>query len=179
MSVSAKAGVLRIRPGATASELRQHLMRLCESLGYNPLEALIKMATDGYEVEVDGKILMMPLDAKDAIAIHKEIAGYIMPKLRTIDVKEKVDVDINITVQKFGEVKTIEGEARMIKKVIDTEATEPADLEKMKKDELIAFAQTSLGIELAKSHTKEELIEKIQAAIEAEAEDDEDNDDEE
>jgi len=175
VSVSSKAGVLRIRPGATAAELRQHLMRLCEDLNYNPLEALIDMATNGYPVELEGEMVRAPLDPKDAIAIHKEIAGYIMPKLRTIDVKEKVDVDVHITVQKFGDVKTIEGEATMIRDVVDESKKEEVDVENLgslNKEDLVQFAKDSLGLELSMQHTKPQLLEKIEEAIAAESGDD-------
>lgn len=92
----------------TPKEIRQHVIDLCMKHDYDPIESLMSIALEGYKVMVDGNEITVPIEPKDAITIHKEIAGYIAPKVKTIDIQGEVKQDIKITVQKFGE-QIIEG----------------------------------------------------------------------
>ena len=158
--------LMKIRPGATPSEVRARIVELCAQHNYDPIAELIDMVRNGYEVEANGKKVRVPLDAKDVIGIHKEIIQYIAPKLRSVDVQAQVEANISISVTKFSGT-PIEGEIikeeDMIRDVVDSAVEQ--DLDKMKKPELLDRAK-DLGIECDASFTKAMIIEAIKAVEE-------------
>lgn len=117
--------LMKIRPGATPSEVRARIAELCQANNYDPVAELLLF------VETSGEILVKEIldisnaikddklrerlakiaeaikhvgvggDSRDIIGIHKELLQYIAPKLRSMEVKGEIDADINITVTKF------------------------------------------------------------------------------
>ena len=117
--------LLSLRPGASNSALRNCIIELCAKNNYDPIQELINTvkASDqnakaelislAKSTKVRSKTLREQLlaiadnivsaDLREVIGIHKEVLQYIAPKLRSIETKENIDVNINVTVKKFSE----------------------------------------------------------------------------
>jgi len=120
-----KKQLQQLRPGSTAAETRSMIKALCAEHGYNPIMELIEIIDNskssakkeliniaGSELVKSAKLReallevaekIIPPDVKDLISIHKEVLQYISPKLKAVEVRGKHDMNINITIQKFGE----------------------------------------------------------------------------
>lgn len=87
----------------TPAEARNAIREICEKKNYDPFRELIDLATQKQQVEIDGAtVLVHSLDTEQRIAIAKEIAGYMAPKLKNIEVKGEITGDIHITVKSFA-----------------------------------------------------------------------------
>lgn len=119
-----------LRPGASPAELRDSIIALCATSEYDPIGEMMRMAT-GRNLAIKEKVLGLanelrslgedePFDANefadrlaalaesipqlspsDEIAIHKEIAQYVAPKLKSMDVGGTVSSSINVTIKQF------------------------------------------------------------------------------
>jgi hypothetical protein len=120
--------LLSLRAGSTAAELRNRIIEVCAANNYDPVTELLEIVNAAKEDTredlrklastvkdpdlaeqmrvIASKIL--PLDVETMISIHKELLQYIAPKLRSTEIKGDVDVNIHVTVTKFGEAKTID-----------------------------------------------------------------------
>jgi uncharacterized phage protein gp47/JayE len=102
----------------TANEIRFAINMLCEKHDYNPFEELIKLATEIKDVQVNGKVIQLPSCTVDQrIAIAKEIAPYLAPKMKNIEVKQEISQDVHIFVHKFTGDKSLQEPVRQ--KAID------------------------------------------------------------
>jgi len=181
-----RKNLMKIRPGATPSEVRARIAELCAQNDYDPVKELIEMVQKGQRIEMsDGTIKFIPLDPKDVISIHKEVLQYIAPKLRTIDVQASIEANISISVTKFsgaaidGEVLEESEVPTMIRATVLDAADdnkENVDFDKMSKAEVLAYAQ-SLGLEVTNNWKKSELIDKL-VLLSAEDDDGDDGDEE-
>lgn len=94
-----------MRGRLTPSEVRNAIQKACDAQDYDPFVELIKLATEKTRVKVDGKVIEVhALDADQRITVAKEIASYMAPKLKNIEVKGEVDNNIHITVTNFSEM---------------------------------------------------------------------------
>lgn len=135
--------LLSLRPGATAAELRGRIAELCAMHGYDPVQSLLTIVKSA-ESDARQEILdiaekvkdiglknrlqeaakkIIPADIDQMISIHKEILQYVAPKLRATEVKGDIDVNIHVTVQKFGESKTIDAIIKDVPKESDEHRT--------------------------------------------------------
>ena len=51
---------------------------------------------------------MVPLDVK--VNIHKELLNYMAPKLKSIDMEKRGTETINVMIQNFGEMETVQSD---------------------------------------------------------------------
>jgi len=94
-----------IRGALTPAEVRSRINELCLKNNYNPFEELIRLASETEETIVDGKVLRLPICTTDQkIAIAKEIASYLAPKLKSIEVDAHIDGDFTFKVKHFDEL---------------------------------------------------------------------------
>lgn len=92
-----------MRGALTPGEIRAAIHRVCQENNYDPFRELIEMATGTYPCEVNGQIINMPICTVDQkIMIAKEIAPYLAPKLKNIEVTGEVDNKITFTIRKIG-----------------------------------------------------------------------------
>ena len=119
-----------LKPGASSVELRESILELCRTNGYDPIAELIDMA-DGRNSHIAARLLEIAeeldstgpddeidtgrlagrlrsiadeipaLTPSDEIAIHKEVAAYIGPKTKSIDIQQTVKATVTITVKNF------------------------------------------------------------------------------
>jgi hypothetical protein len=106
----------KVRGRLTPAEVRACIHTICQDNNYDPFRELIELATGTQEVEVNGKKLTIPLaDVDQRITIAKEIAQYMAPKLKSIEVTGEVDNTWDIKITHFTESgKPVEVSARNI-----------------------------------------------------------------
>lgn len=76
-----------------------------KSKNYDPFLKMIELATETQEVVVDEKIVRCAVcDVDQQITIAKEIASFIAPKLKGIELKAEVDAEFTFKVQQFAEI---------------------------------------------------------------------------
>ena len=80
-------GSTRVKP----TEMREALAVYFEKAKYDPVKDLISLAQNE-EVPV-----------KERIGIHKEFLKYMAPTLKSIDIQQHVDANIQVIVRKFGD----------------------------------------------------------------------------
>tara|TARA_Y100000310_G_C20430065_1_gene691035 strand:- start:104 stop:388 length:285 start_codon:yes stop_codon:yes gene_type:complete len=80
-------GTARVKPG----EMRDALAIYFDKAKYDPIKELIATA----------KSEETPI--KDRISIHKEFLRYLAPALKSIDIQQHVDANIQVVVRRFGE----------------------------------------------------------------------------
>lgn len=108
--------MLKMAPKMTPSEMRMRIIELCNGKKYDPIASLIDMVQND-ALEPDTKV-----------AIHRELAQYVAPKIKAIEVTGDVDLNINITVKKFDDSgRVMPGVAakpfqQHLRKAIDVEA---------------------------------------------------------
>jgi hypothetical protein len=75
---------------------------LCKELDYDPLRELIELAKEKRPVKLaNGEIADINiLEPRERIAIAKEIAPYIHPKYKGVEVEQDVNDEIKITIQR-------------------------------------------------------------------------------
>ena len=74
-----------------ATDMREALAVYFEQAKYDPVKDLIDLAQDE-ETPV-----------KERIGIHKEFLKYMAPSLKSIDIQQHTDMNIQVIVRKFGE----------------------------------------------------------------------------
>jgi hypothetical protein len=95
----------QLRGKLTPTEVRSAIHEICENNNYDPFEDLIEMAVGRETITINGKDKEVPLCTVDQrIAIARELAQYLAPKLKSIEVGGQIDHDFVINVKKFGEV---------------------------------------------------------------------------
>lgn len=125
--IGAREALLDLKPGATPAEVRNRIATLCRANEYDPVAELLSLLRDGYRVydgsvdeDGDRNFVLVSLDAKDAISIHKEILSYIAPKLKATSIEKTIKQSVNVTVTRFGGGDTTEvTDAKIIEEVID------------------------------------------------------------
>ena len=80
-------GSSRVKP----TEMREALAVYFDQAKYDPIKDLINLAQNE-EVPV-----------KERIGIHKEFLKYMAPSLKSIDIQQHVDANIQVVVRKFGD----------------------------------------------------------------------------
>ena len=97
-----------------SKEFRLKLKDLCDTYDYDPFEAMIIMChtkvdvTDALTGEVTTQPLLRPMEQ---IAVHKEIAQYLAPKLKALEIQVDPEAQRVIFNMNMGEkAKVIEGE---------------------------------------------------------------------
>ena len=80
-------GSTRVKP----SEMREALAVYFDKAKYDPIKLLIDTA----------KSEETPI--KERIGIHKEFLKYMAPSLKSIDIQQQTDMNIQVVVRKFGE----------------------------------------------------------------------------
>jgi hypothetical protein len=94
-----------IRGALTPAEVRSKINELCVKRNYNPFEELIRLATETVKTEVNGKMVELPIcDVDQKILIAKEIASFLAPKLKSIEVDAHIDGDFTFKVKHFDEL---------------------------------------------------------------------------
>lgn len=79
-------------------------MGIMKSKNYDPFLELIELATEKQTVVVnDREMEVHTCDVDQRIAIAKEIASFVAPKLKGIEIKAEVDAEFTFKVQHFGE----------------------------------------------------------------------------
>lgn len=95
----------------TPSEVRAKILGIMKSKNYDPFLELIELALEHSEVEVNGRIMKAyTCDVDQRITIAKEIASFIAPKLKGIEIRAEVDAEFTFKVQQFGESKQADKE---------------------------------------------------------------------
>lgn len=88
----AKGSTKTIYGKKTPAEVRAAIQSICEEMDYDPFKELVRYATEDFETIVDGHVVRLPLATMDQkITIAKEIASYIAPKIKNIEVKAEVE----------------------------------------------------------------------------------------
>lgn len=88
----------------TPSDVRAAIQSLCAELDYDPFRELIIIAQETLPTEINGEIVQIPIaDTDQRITIAKEIASYLAPKLKTIEVEGNIKNDFTFTVRHVGE----------------------------------------------------------------------------
>lgn len=89
------------------SEIKRLAEKACAETGYNPFDELIALATETEEIQIKGKTLTVHKSSRsERIAIAKEIASYVQPKIKSTETEEKSAPTFNIVVQNFSETST-------------------------------------------------------------------------
>jgi hypothetical protein len=74
----------------TSMEMRSRIVHLMNERNYDPIRELIKIANNNMT------------DEKTRIEIHKELAQYIAPKLKSSDLQVSGDLQLTVNVVKFS-----------------------------------------------------------------------------
>lgn len=91
-----------MRGKLTPAEVRNVIAEACKKKNYDPFEELIELATSKTTVTVNGEeVEVHTCDTDQRIIIAKEIASYMAPKLKNVEVRGEVTGDIHITVKNF------------------------------------------------------------------------------
>lgn len=131
----ARNRLVGIKPGASAAELRDSILKLCVDNNYDPIAELIDMA-EGRNLRLVEELQTMasdldklgeddPIDTAeiarrlrlvaeaiprltpaDEIAIHKEVASYISSKVKSLDIQQTVNQNVTVTIKQFNIVAT-------------------------------------------------------------------------
>lgn len=92
----------------TPAEVRAAIQSICEELDYDPFRELVTMATSKLKTTIDGREVEVPyLDADQRIAVAKEIASFIAPKPKSVEVKHEGNVGFQFIVTHFKEGETV------------------------------------------------------------------------
>ena len=98
----AKATPSSLRGKLTPQEVRATIHKLCEENDYDPFKELIILATEKQEITVAGKTLTVPVcDVDQRILIAKELAQYMAPKLKSIEVEGQIDAVFTFKIKHF------------------------------------------------------------------------------
>jgi hypothetical protein len=98
----------KLLPPALASkispqEVRQAIHKIFEQHNYDPFKELIFLATATVPTEVNGQTINLPLcDIDQRILIARELASYVAPKLKNMEVSGTVDNQLTIKVKMIG-----------------------------------------------------------------------------
>ena len=76
---------------AHIKEIRQQVRKLCMDENYDPLREMVVLAKDPGT----------PLDHR--VTLHKELAQYVAPKLKSMDLTAEVSGGIQVNVLKFAD----------------------------------------------------------------------------
>tara|TARA_R110002124_G_scaffold181870_2_gene349285 strand:+ start:269 stop:643 length:375 start_codon:yes stop_codon:yes gene_type:complete len=77
--------------------------RACSDAAYNPFDVMIEIATATEDIVIKDKVITVHTATRpERIAIAKEIAGYIQPKIKSTETEEKSSPTFVIQVQTFG-----------------------------------------------------------------------------
>jgi hypothetical protein len=90
---------------ASIKEIRQQVNKLCRDENYDPLREMILLAKEP----------TTPLDHR--VTLHKELAQYVAPKLKSVELTAEVNGGIQVNVLKYTDM--IAGE--VIKQAIEDE----------------------------------------------------------
>jgi hypothetical protein len=86
-------------------EIRRLAEKACEDAEYNPFNELIEIATETEDIIIKDKtITVHKATRSERIAIAKEVAAYVQPKIKSTETEEKSAPTFVIQVQKFGDV---------------------------------------------------------------------------
>jgi hypothetical protein len=86
-SIGSPAPVTRGR--LTPAEVRAAINDICAKHNYNPFEELIKLAVATQNVKIGDEVKTINVcDVDQRISIAKELAPYLAPKLKTIEVEQ-------------------------------------------------------------------------------------------
>lgn len=108
----AKPSVAKINKKTSAAETaRAAIEAACEEKNYNPFKELIDLATQTHTIVIktsdgDKEVETHVLEVSDRIAIAKEVASYLAPKLKSIEVQQEIDGKLEITVKTFNNTGT-------------------------------------------------------------------------
>lgn len=83
-----------VRPKGRMSQLAMQAREIMDKHGYNPIEALIEIATDEENT---------PLDLR--IQSHKELCKYYAPQLKSMDVNHAIKGSISFKLMSYAESK--------------------------------------------------------------------------
>jgi hypothetical protein len=77
--------------------------KACSDADYNPFDVMIEIATATEDIVIKDKVITVHTATRpERIAIAKEIAGYIQPKIKSTETEEKSSPTFVIQVQTFG-----------------------------------------------------------------------------
>jgi hypothetical protein len=94
----------KTRGRLTPAEVRSAIHRICKEKNYDPFTDLIELAVEETDVVVDGKPIRVRTATVDQrITIAKELAQYLAPKLKSIEVSGEIDNEWRISVTHFGQ----------------------------------------------------------------------------
>lgn len=86
-------------------EIKRLAEKACEDAEYNPFNELIEIATETEDIIIKNKtITVHKATRSERIAIAKEVAAYVQPKIKSTETEEKSAPTFVIQVQKFGDV---------------------------------------------------------------------------
>jgi hypothetical protein len=98
-----KATSKSLRGNLTPAEVRNTIHQICAKHNYDPFEELVKLAVGTHNVSINGEMMELPLcDIEQRITIAKELAPYLAPKLKNIEVKQEMTGGFHITLKRFG-----------------------------------------------------------------------------
>ena len=115
----ALATQLKSKKKLTPDEVRESIEAVCKESNYDPFKELIALATETVELQtVGGGSKVIHVATPDQrITIAKEIAGFLAPKLKSVEVKQEISGEINITVRKFTDAEPIDTTGRITTEV--------------------------------------------------------------
>ncbi len=88
-------------------EIRARIQSLCKDNNYDPFLELIELAKGFTEIEVNGeKVRIDKCTVDQKIAIAKEIAPYLAPKLKSMEITGQTDNSLTIEVVMVGSGKS-------------------------------------------------------------------------
>lgn len=88
----------------TPAEVRAAIQSICEEENYDPFRELVRLAKETVKAEVDGKQVEIPVATVDQkIQIAKEIAAYLAPKIKGLEVKHEHTGGFKFIVQHITE----------------------------------------------------------------------------
>ena len=85
------------------AEIRRLAEKACEDAEYNPFNEMIKIAKETEEITIKNKVITVHKATRsERIAIAKEVASYVQPKIKSTETEEKSAPTFIIEVQNFG-----------------------------------------------------------------------------
>lgn len=119
----AKAPSTIVKQHITPAEVRAAIHKICRDKNYDPFVELIELATETQELQVGDKTITVPVATVDQrITIAKELAQYMAPKLKSMEIEGQVDMNFQITVKRFGDDKIAELPANTANRLMLQEA---------------------------------------------------------
>lgn len=95
---------ITVKRKKTPADIRATIQGLCDEAGYDPFREMIRLATETVETEVNGVMVKLPVcDIDQKIQIAKEIASYMAPKLKGIEIAGEVDHNFTMRILHFTE----------------------------------------------------------------------------